>query len=195
MIEDKVKTDFRTLYEGIVARINQHPEVELRGTALDRGPFADINVDLYVAPYDTIGDASRLNEILYSLKPENIDPVQSIDASVNNEFYFLRFGILGFKVEIGEKRKLRSTIMTPDALLEAIDDNSVIERGVYTAGIRLWVVPDKKFVYQNCNGIFVVDGISCGLYELDKEEQPLKTAQVPAEKPKRWYQRLFSSLR
>lgn len=159
--------DFKRLYEEIVTRIEQNPEVELRGTSVDRAPFADINVNLYVAPYNQICEVSKLNKILYSLKPEGLEPTQSLEASINDKFHFLQFGILGFQVEIGQKRVLNPIINTSEDLLKAIDDNSVIQRGVYTAGIRVWVVPDKKLVYQNCNGVFVINGISCSLYELN----------------------------
>ena len=162
MIKNKIENNFRTLYEGIVSRIEQHPKVELRGTSLDRGPFADINVNLYAVPYNPTPDASKLNEMLYKLKPEDVEPTESLEATVNDEFHFLSYGILGFRVNIGRRMSLRHTISTAENLLEATDDGTAIEEGIYTTGIRLFVVPHEKLVYQNSNGVWVVHGNEIG---------------------------------
>ena len=163
---------FRELYEGIVDRIEQHPEVELRGQFVDHSPFADVNVNLYVVPHNMIRDASKLNEILHSLTPEGIEPTRRMDAFVQDKFHVLSFGVLGFEVEIGQKTTLKTyTGMMPEELLRAIDESSAIEKGVYKAGIRLKIFPHKKFVFQNANGIWVSEKYSCGFFELNELEK------------------------
>lgn len=163
---------FRELYEGIVSHIEQHPEVELRGESVDHGPFADVNLNLYVVPYQMIRDALRLNEILHNLAPEGINPTEKMDAFVSDGFPVLNFGALGFKMEIGEKRTLKSyTGMPHEELLKKIEEENIIKLGVYTAGIRLKIFPHKKFVFQNINGQWVPEKYSCDFYELDELEK------------------------
>lgn len=163
----------RELYEGIVARIEQHPEVELRGQFVEHSnSFADVNVNLYVVPYHMIRDASKLNEILHSLTPEEIEPTRRMDAFVQEEFHVLSFGVLGFEVEIGQKTTLKTyTGMKPEELLRVIDEGNAIEKGVCKAEIRLKIFPHQKFVFQNANGIWVPEKYSCGFYELDELEK------------------------
>lgn len=163
---------FRELYEGIVTRIEKHPEVELRGQFVEHSnAFADVNVNLYVVPYHMIRDASELNEILHSLTPEGIEPTRRMDAFVQEEFHVLSFGVLGFEVEIGQKTTLKTyTGMMPEELLKVVDEGNAIEKGVYKAGIILKIFPHQKFVFQNTNGIWVPEKYSCGFYELDELE-------------------------
>lgn len=163
---------FKKLYDGIIARVTEHPEVELKGQFVDHSPFADVNVNLYVVPYNMIRDASKLNEILHDLTPEGIEPTKRMDAYVQEQFHVLCFGVLGFEVEIGEKRDLKTyTGMEPEELFKVIDEGHAIKRGVYKGGIKLEVFPHKKFVFQNANGIWVPEKYSCGFYELDALEK------------------------
>lgn len=160
---------FRELYGAITARIKQHPEVELIGTAVDGRPFADINLHLYVAPYQQVHDPKKLNAILSELIPDNAKPIKAIDARVDYDNKdTLHVGLLEFQVEIGEKRELNPLLMTSEDLLTAIDNNNVIEKGAYTAGLLLWIVPDKKLVYQNINEVWVVEKHSWSLQELER---------------------------
>lgn len=165
-------SSFIELYRGIAARIEQHPEVELRGQSVNHGHFADVNIDMYVTPYRLIREASKLNEILQVITPEGTEPTQRMDAFVPEGFPVLNFGVLGFKAEIGEKRTLESyTGMASEELLKKIGESSIITKGVYAAGIRLHIFPHKKFVFQNQNGVWVSEKYSCGFYELDELEK------------------------